>query len=64
VEDVNILIESGIMHKEDYIGGVLVKEPAITAASIRTYERLFEAPCICPGAFKDGIDSPEGIEAL
>jgi flavin-dependent dehydrogenase len=34
VEDVNILIESGIMHKEDYIGGVLVNEPAITAASI------------------------------
>ena len=34
VQDVNILIESGIMHKEDYIGGVLVNEPAITAASI------------------------------
>jgi flavin-dependent dehydrogenase len=34
VEDVNILIESGIMHKEDYIGGVLVNEPAITAVSI------------------------------
>jgi hypothetical protein len=28
------MIESGIMHSEDYVGGVLVSEPAITPASM------------------------------
>ncbi|HEY9159629.1 MAG TPA: FAD-dependent oxidoreductase [Desulfomonilia bacterium] len=56
VEDVNILIESGIMHKENYIGGVLVKEPAITAASIPDRMNGFlKHPAYIPVLLKMGL---------
>jgi flavin-dependent dehydrogenase len=56
VEDVNILIESGIMHKEDYIGGVLVNEPAITAASIPDrMDGFLKHPAYIPVLLKMGL---------
>jgi flavin-dependent dehydrogenase len=56
VEDVNILIESGIMHKEDYIGGVLVHDPAITAASIPDrMDGFLKHPAYIPGLLKMGL---------
>ncbi len=56
VEDVNILLESGIMHKEDYIGGVLVNEPAITAASIPDrMDGFLKHPAYIPVLLKMGL---------
>lgn len=34
VEDVTTLVESGIMHKDDIVGGLLIREPSIGPASI------------------------------
>ncbi len=56
VQDVNILLESGIMHKEDYIGGVLVNEPAITAASIPDrMDGFLKYPAYIPVLLKMGL---------
>jgi flavin-dependent dehydrogenase len=60
VEDVNILIESGIMHKEDYIGGVLVNEPAITAASIPDrMDGFLKHPAYIPVLLKMGLTAQQ-----
>ena len=60
VEDVNILIESGIMHKEDYIGGVLVNEPAITPASIPDrMDGFLKHPAYIPVLLKMGLTAQQ-----
>ena len=60
VQDVNILIESGIMHKEDYIGGVLVNEPAITAASIPDrMDGFLKHPAYIPVLLKMGLTAQQ-----
>jgi flavin-dependent dehydrogenase len=56
VEDLNILIESGIMNREDYVGGVLVKDPAITAASIpERMDGFLKHPAYIPVLLKMGL---------
>jgi len=63
VEDVKIMIESGIMHKEDYVGGVLVNEPAITPKSIPDRMGGFlKHPAYLPVLIKMGLNATNVVK--
>jgi len=60
VQDVTTMVESGIMHRDDIVGGLLVKEPAIGAASIPArLGGILRHPGFLPRLMKMGMLSQE-----
>lgn len=63
VDDIAVMLESGIMHQEDYIGGVLVREPNITAASLPARMAGFlKHPAYIPVLLKMGITAKQVVK--
>jgi len=60
VEDVTTMVETGIMHRDDIVGGLLVKEPKIGAGSIPArLGGLLRHPGFLPRLMKMGMLSQE-----
>jgi len=58
VEDVTTMVETGIMHRDDIVGGLLVKEPKIGAGSIPArLGGLLTHPGFLPRLMKMGMRS-------